>query len=76
MCLLVICAIKTDCHNSMLKKCWYKIAFGVHPCTSEFKRLEWVKMITVRDTKTGLLVEVAMDDVDWALINTFVCVFH
>jgi hypothetical protein len=28
-------------------------------------------MITVRDTKTGLLVEVAMDDVDWALINTF-----
>jgi hypothetical protein len=42
---------------------------------SEFKSLEWVKMITVRDIKTGLLVEVAMDDVDWALINTFVCVF-
>jgi hypothetical protein len=59
----------------MLKKCWYKIIFGVHLYISEFKSLEWVKMITVRDIKTGLLVEVAMDDVDWALINTFVCVF-
>ena len=75
MCLLVICAIKTDCHNSMLKKCWYKIIFGVHLCPFDYKSLDWVKMITVRGTNTGLLVEVAMDDVDWALINTFVCVF-
>jgi hypothetical protein len=59
----------------MLKKCWYKITFGVHLCPFDYKSLDWVKMITVRGTNTGLLVEVAMDDVDWALIDTFVCVF-